>query len=71
MIINRKDDKNALVDHFKKKHSHIKVSISQYSFEILEKCRNKFNTAVVESKFIESMKPSINRKFELNHSKFM
>ena len=69
--INRIDKKNALVDHLKKKHSNVKVSNNQYSFEILEKCRNMFNTAVVESKFIENMKPAINRKFELNHSRFM
>jgi len=69
--INRNDEKNALVDHFKKKHNNVKVSTNMFKFEILEKCRNKFNTAVVESKLIENLKPAINRKFELNHSRFM
>ena len=69
--INRKDEKNALVEHFKIKHSDRVVSIEDYDFDIIKKCSDKNSTAICESKCIEEMKPSINRKFEINNSKFM
>ena len=69
--VNRKDEKNALVEHFKDKHKGKAVSINDFKFEIIEKCTDKYRTAICESKYIEKYKPAMNRKFEMNNSKFM
>ena len=69
--INRKDEKNALVEHFNHKHKDRLVRMEDYDFDIVEKCADKNSIAICESKYIEKLKPAINRKFEINNAKFM
>ena len=69
--LNRKDKSNALWEHAFLYHKGNDMKIKDFEFEILKYCYNNKHTAIYENQFINSLKPKINRKFEMSTFNYM
>ena len=49
------------------KHPDISPKIEHIKLKIQQKCKDSYDTSISEAVWIKRLRPTINRKFELNH----
>jgi len=64
--VENKDGKSALSAHMISDHSELDHNISNFKLKILSIHKDSLDTALSESIAIQKLKPTLNRKFELN-----
>ena len=63
-----KQQSSAIAKHYKNVHGTIPQDLLKY-FEVLKKCRNKFDCLVFEMLFTRTLKPNLNMHSDSIHAK--
>ena len=65
--INKKNNISALSEHSINEHKDLDVSIDDFTVEFLDICKSPLECKLQESRWIRTLRPSINRRQELTH----
>ena len=54
------EHKRSSIDQYNQREHGIKISVKDFQFKVLKKCRSKFDCLIYEMVFIQKIKPNLN-----------